>query len=98
VASIGVLSFLFVPWWGSLAFILAGLIITTSFTLAPLSKRKRMEAAAQLAETDDGGVDPVIAVLDPLDAASDQTEAGVTPSGADTDAALARLQEKEAPS
>jgi UDP-GlcNAc:undecaprenyl-phosphate GlcNAc-1-phosphate transferase len=44
VVSIGVLSFLFVPWGWSLAFIVVGLIITTIATLAPLGKRMRLAA------------------------------------------------------
>ncbi len=39
VVAIGVLSFLFVPWGWSLAFIAVGLAITTIVTLAPLSRR-----------------------------------------------------------
>lgn len=95
VASVGVLSFLFLPWWGSLALILVGLVVTTIFTLAPLSKRKRVEAAAQLAEPENGAIDPVIAAFDPLDAAAEDIEPGMPPA-IDADSALARLQEKEA--
>ncbi|MBB5633971.1 UDP-GlcNAc:undecaprenyl-phosphate GlcNAc-1-phosphate transferase [Cryobacterium mesophilum] len=39
VVAIGVLSFLFVPWGWSLAFIAVGLVITTVLTLAPLGKK-----------------------------------------------------------
>lgn len=39
VVAIGVLSFLFVPWGWSVAFIAAGLAITTLLTLAPLGKK-----------------------------------------------------------
>ncbi len=49
VVSIGVLSFLFIPWQWSLAFIVVGLAITTIVTLAPLGKRMRL--GAQAAET-----------------------------------------------
>jgi UDP-GlcNAc:undecaprenyl-phosphate GlcNAc-1-phosphate transferase len=96
VASIGVLSFLFMPWWGSLTLLLVGFVVTTIVTLSPLSKRKRSEAAAQLAETDDGQADATIARLDPLDAAAGASgdEAGIL----EADAALARLQKKEASS
>lgn len=44
VVSIGVLSFLFVPWGWSLAFIVVGLAATTVATLAPLGKRMRLAA------------------------------------------------------
>lgn len=43
VVSIGVLSFLFIPWEWSLAFIVVGLAATTVVTLAPLGKKKRYE-------------------------------------------------------
>ncbi|MEO6942571.1 MAG: MraY family glycosyltransferase [Terrimesophilobacter sp.] len=39
VVSLGVLSFLFVPWGWSLAFIAVGLVVTTMLTLVPLGKR-----------------------------------------------------------
>jgi len=44
VVSIGVLSFLFIPWGWSIAFIVVGLAITTVVTLAPLGKRMRRAA------------------------------------------------------
>ncbi|HEY4266909.1 MAG TPA: MraY family glycosyltransferase [Galbitalea sp.] len=95
VASVGVLSFLFMPWWASLAFIFVGLVITTAFTLAPLSRRKRIESAAQLAGTEDAAA-VAVAVLDPLDAASE--ESGQQASTLEAEVALARLQKKEASS
>ncbi|NEM90464.1 MraY family glycosyltransferase [Galbitalea soli] len=71
VASVGVLMFLFVPWYWGLAIIVTGLVVTTVFTLAPLSRRKREEAAAQSAPAVAAGAsDPAIARLDPLDAAA----------------------------
>lgn len=39
VVSIGVLSFLFIPWGWSLAFIAVGLVVTSMLTLAPLGRR-----------------------------------------------------------
>jgi UDP-GlcNAc:undecaprenyl-phosphate GlcNAc-1-phosphate transferase len=70
VASVGVLTFLFVPWWVALIFIAVGFSVTAAFTLAPISTRKRREAVAQNArQSDDGGVDA--AELDPLDVASE---------------------------
>jgi len=96
VASIGVLSFLFMPWWGSLTFLLVGFVVTTIVTLSPLSKRKRTEAAAQLAETHDDVADATIARLDPLDAAAGAPGDAAGSVGAD--AAPSRLQKKEASS
>jgi UDP-GlcNAc:undecaprenyl-phosphate GlcNAc-1-phosphate transferase len=47
VASVGVLAFTFVPWrWAALMFV-AGLAVCAAITLAPLSRRKAREAAAQ---------------------------------------------------
>lgn len=40
VVSLGVLSFLFIPWGWSLVFIFVGLVITTIMTLAPLVRRR----------------------------------------------------------
>jgi UDP-GlcNAc:undecaprenyl-phosphate GlcNAc-1-phosphate transferase len=72
VASVGVLAFTFVPWrWAALLFV-AGLAICAAITLAPLSRRKAREAAAQRhgdmpeTPTDD-------ARYDGLDAASTDT-------------------------
>lgn len=66
VVAFGALMFLFVAWWWALTAIVVGLIVCTAFTLAPLSRRKRIEAAAQSApEADDE-----LARFDPLDAAA----------------------------
>jgi UDP-GlcNAc:undecaprenyl-phosphate GlcNAc-1-phosphate transferase len=97
VASIGVLSFLFVPaWWWSAILILIGLIVTAAFTLAPLSKRKRAEAQVQSAGKGSTAVDDAVARLDPLDAAADSVAVGIEPTDAETDVALGRLHEKGA--
>jgi UDP-GlcNAc:undecaprenyl-phosphate GlcNAc-1-phosphate transferase len=73
VVAVGCLLFMFVPWYWALGFIFAGLVIATAFTLAPLSRRKRAEAAAQLDEPVDGGVVPD-ARFDQLDAASESVD------------------------
>jgi UDP-GlcNAc:undecaprenyl-phosphate GlcNAc-1-phosphate transferase len=49
VASVGLLSFLFVQWWWALAFLIAGFAVTAGFTLAPLGKRRRAKAMARTA-------------------------------------------------
>jgi len=66
VVAFGALMFLFVAWWWALTAIVVGLIICTAFTLAPLSRRKRIEAAAQSAPD----ADDELARFDPLDAAA----------------------------
>jgi UDP-GlcNAc:undecaprenyl-phosphate GlcNAc-1-phosphate transferase len=72
VASVGVLAFTFVPWrWAALMFV-AGLAICAVITLAPLSRRKAREAAAQRrGETPEAPTDDVS--YDGLDAASTDT-------------------------
>jgi len=47
VVSVGFLMFLFIPPWWAVTFIAVGLIICSLFTLAPLSRRKALEVAAQ---------------------------------------------------
>ena len=98
VASISVLSFLFVPWWWSLAILAAGFIATTAFTVAPLSKRKRAEARVQRAGQGSVGGDAAIAKLDPLDAAADTMAVGTGPTDAEAEVVLDRLDEKGATS
>jgi UDP-GlcNAc:undecaprenyl-phosphate GlcNAc-1-phosphate transferase len=71
VAAVGCLTFMFVPWYWGLTFLVVGFAVTATVTLAPLSRRKRVEASAQSIAIADGGGDPVIAQLDPLDAAAE---------------------------
>ncbi|MBX9471171.1 MraY family glycosyltransferase [Microcella sp.] len=66
VVAFGTLLFLFVAWWWALTAIVIGLIVCTAFTLAPLSRRKRIEAAAQSARDNE----ITLARFDPLDAAA----------------------------
>ena len=67
VVSIGCLLFMyFDAIWGVL-FVIVGLIVCTAFTLAPLSRRKAVEASVQLAPPGD---EDVVAQLDPLDEAA----------------------------
>jgi UDP-GlcNAc:undecaprenyl-phosphate GlcNAc-1-phosphate transferase len=47
VVAVGVLSFLFVPWGWSIAFIVVGLAITTIVTLAPLGRNLRRAASTK---------------------------------------------------
>ena len=69
VFSVGCLAYMFIPFiWASLL-ILAGLVVCTLVTLAPLSKRKALEALAQ--STDPAEETAAVARLDGLDAASE---------------------------
>ena len=80
VAAFGALLFLFVPWWWALAAIATGLVLCAAITLAPLSRRKRVEAAAQStmdAPADLARFDPLDAASPPLDHEPDLTEASV---------------------
>jgi UDP-GlcNAc:undecaprenyl-phosphate GlcNAc-1-phosphate transferase len=72
VASVGLLMFLFVQWWWAVLFIGVGFIVTSAFTLAPLSRRKQSEAEAQLTEIsdEDAAVAADVGKHDPLDAAA----------------------------
>src|SRR5690554_3062974 len=76
VFAIGTLLFVFVPFvHNSVAFgfIAVGFIISAWFTVSPMTKRKRLEADAQLISADE--TDAALAArFDPLDAASDDTE------------------------
>jgi UDP-GlcNAc:undecaprenyl-phosphate GlcNAc-1-phosphate transferase len=90
-ASIGMLLFLFIDtWWAALATVL-GLVVCTIVTLAPLSRRKAIESAAQSADAA-VAADADLARFDPLDAASESAE---EPSDRAAREALERLQKKE---
>lgn len=66
VVAVGALLFLFMAWWWALTAMVLGLIVCTIVTLAPLSRRKRIERAAQSAHDSTGE----LARFDPLDAAA----------------------------
>ena len=66
VISIGTLAFMFVDWRLALGGIVVGLIVCGVVTLAPLSRRKRAESAAQR----DPHPNADLARYDPLDAAA----------------------------
>ena len=74
VVSVGCLLFMFVQAVWAITFIVTGLIVCAYFTLAPLTRRKAVEAAVQLASphaANEAGA----AHLDPLDAAAGDTPA-----------------------
>ncbi|MFJ3391804.1 MraY family glycosyltransferase [Leifsonia aquatica] len=71
VVSIGALLFFFDPYWMAIVFLAIGLVVCAVFTLAPLSRRKLTEAAAELAPA---GTEEAAetARYDQLDAASER--------------------------
>jgi len=69
VISVGCLAYMFVPWYMASLFILIGAAVCAVFTLLPLSRRKALEATAQLAP--EGEVEPDVARFDGLDEASE---------------------------
>lgn len=73
VFSVGCLAFMFMPWGWALSLIVLGLIVCTVVTLAPLSKRKAFEAAAQSADPDESLVNADVARFDHLDSASEDS-------------------------
>jgi UDP-GlcNAc:undecaprenyl-phosphate GlcNAc-1-phosphate transferase len=84
VVAIGCVLLLFAPWWIALIVTVLGLVVCTTVTLSPLSRRKALEAAVQSAPaTGEIG----IARFDPLDASG----AAAVPSRAEAEAVLGRL-------
>jgi UDP-GlcNAc:undecaprenyl-phosphate GlcNAc-1-phosphate transferase len=69
VISVGCLAYMFVPWYVATLFIGLGAAVCAAFTLVPLSRRKALEAAAQLAPEE--ALDPENARFDGLDEASE---------------------------
>ncbi|HEY4225202.1 MAG TPA: MraY family glycosyltransferase [Pseudolysinimonas sp.] len=94
-ASVGLLLFLFTPSWVAIVVTGTGLVICTIVTLSPLSRRKAVEAAVQLASSEVAS-EADVAQYDPLDAASDPVDVHVETTDAEADVALDRLHETEA--
>jgi UDP-GlcNAc:undecaprenyl-phosphate GlcNAc-1-phosphate transferase len=88
VVSAGCLIFFFVPAVWALTFVAVGFVGCTWFTLAPLTRRKSVEVAVQLASPDDAD-QAEAARFDPLDAASDSANIAPAEEKADLDAAQA---------
>jgi UDP-GlcNAc:undecaprenyl-phosphate GlcNAc-1-phosphate transferase len=85
VLSIGCLLFFFDPYWMAIVFVAVGLVVCTAVTLAPLSRRKANEAAAELAPA--GTKEAVeTARYDSLDAASEGHRSAAEPVPASTPA------------
>jgi UDP-GlcNAc:undecaprenyl-phosphate GlcNAc-1-phosphate transferase len=99
VVAVGCLLFLFMPAAQALTFIAIGLVVCTVVTLSPLTRRKAVETAVQLASPEEH-VPAVAARLDPLDAAADALSIGMdaddpTETDAAQAAALDALKKKE---
>lgn len=78
VISIGTLAFMFVDWRLALGGIVVGLIVCAMVTLAPLSRRKRAESAAQRhphPNADLARYDPLDAAAPPIDHEPDPRDA-----------------------
>ena len=96
VVSVGFLAFIFVEPWAAVLFIAVGLIVCTAITLAPLTRRKAVEFAAQAAGEGAGGADA--ARFDPLDEAGrldyekHRPEAGIEPDERAVSDALSRKE------
>lgn len=95
VASAGCLLFLFVDWWVAVLVTATGFMVCAIVTLAPLSRRKAVEAAVQSARPD-VAQDPDVARFDPLDAAADAVDVNLAQSEAEAEEALERLH-RDAP-
>jgi UDP-GlcNAc:undecaprenyl-phosphate GlcNAc-1-phosphate transferase len=72
VFSVGCLAYMFIPFFWASLLILIGLVVCTLVTLAPLSKRKALEAVAQATGRDHTEGAPNVARYDGLDAASEE--------------------------
>lgn len=83
VLSIGCLLFFFDPYWMAIVFIAVGLVVCAAFTLAPLSRRKATEAAAELTPAGTDEADAT-ARYDQLDVASERAAAPTAPTPART--------------
>ena len=94
-ASVGLLLFLFTPSWVAIVVTATGLVICTIVTLSPLSRRKAVEAAVQLAPSEIAS-EADVAQYDSLDAASDPVDVHTDTTDAEAEVALVRLRKKEA--
>jgi UDP-GlcNAc:undecaprenyl-phosphate GlcNAc-1-phosphate transferase len=90
VASIGCLLTLFTPWWVAVIVTTVGLLICTSVTLSPLSRRKAIEVVVQSASPE-LAADAGVAEFDLLDSAADMVD---LKSDADAQVALDRIEKR----
>jgi UDP-GlcNAc:undecaprenyl-phosphate GlcNAc-1-phosphate transferase len=97
VVSVGCLLFVFLPAHVVVVFLVAGLVVCTVITLAPLSRRKRVEIAVQSAPsatTVTAGVEQ----FDPLDQAGNRVSSSPKPSRDDERLAVTALRNVTGPS
>jgi UDP-GlcNAc:undecaprenyl-phosphate/decaprenyl-phosphate GlcNAc-1-phosphate transferase len=84
------------PTWYATIFLVVALVICTLVTLAPLSRRKAVEAASQLSPDDASGA-PQAAQLDPLDQAAHDADPAAARQTTNSTAAAAPATTKENP-
>lgn len=87
VVAVGTLAFMFVDWRIALGGVSAGLVLCAIVTLAPLSRRKRVESAAQRAPHPDAQLaqyDPLDAAAPPIDHEPDPRDAPVADTPEET--------------
>lgn len=94
VASGAGLMLLFTDWWWAAIVTAVGLVICTVVTLAPLSRRKAVEAAVQSASPEEADAADA-AQFDPLDAAAEELPVGTEPSDRVADVVLERLHDQK---
>jgi UDP-GlcNAc:undecaprenyl-phosphate GlcNAc-1-phosphate transferase len=100
VVSIGCLLFIFpVPFHWVIAFLVGGLVVCAALTLAPLSRRKRVEIAAQSASAASGsGSVPTDALrFDPLDSRGQRVATSPKPSRDDERSVVTALRAQTGP-
>jgi UDP-GlcNAc:undecaprenyl-phosphate GlcNAc-1-phosphate transferase len=86
VFSVGCLGYMFLPWYWATLLIIIGFAVCAFLTLTPISGRKALERAAQLAELAEA--EPDVVRWDGLDALGEEP---------DEDAAIEPLESKDAP-
>ena len=81
VVAVGCLLFLFLPTVWAVTFVAVGLVLCAGFTLAPLTRRKAVETAAQLAPAAEAAA-AAATRFDPLDSAANTV--GLAPEAHDS--------------
>jgi UDP-GlcNAc:undecaprenyl-phosphate GlcNAc-1-phosphate transferase len=97
VVSVGCLLFVFLPARLVVVFLAVGLVVCTVLTLAPLSRRKRVEIAVQSAPSASAATAGV-EQYDPLDQAGRRVSASAKPSREDERQAVTALRSVTGPS
>lgn len=99
VVSIGCLLFIFVPVHWVVVFLAVGLVVCAALTLAPLSRRKRVEIAAQSASavSPAGSVPTEALRFDPLDSRGQRAATSPKPSRDDERSVVTALRAQTGP-